>query len=36
MRWSGGRFDPEAFDLTRTDRDVRNAIRRKQRGRQKP
>ena len=27
-RWSGGRFDPEEFDLTKTDKAVRNALRR--------
>lgn len=27
-RWSGGRFDPEKFDLTKTDKTVRNALRR--------
>ena len=27
-RWSGGRFDPEKFDLAKTDKDVRNALRR--------
>lgn len=26
-RWAGGRFDPERFDLARTDRDVRAALR---------
>jgi Plasmid pRiA4b ORF-3-like protein len=27
-RWSGGRFDPEKFDLAKTDKTVRNALRR--------
>ena len=27
-RWSGGRFDPEKFDLAKTDKAVRNALRR--------
>jgi hypothetical protein len=27
-RWSGGRFNPEAFDLAKTDKAVRNALRR--------
>ena len=26
--WSGGRFDPEKFDLSKTDKAVRNALRR--------
>jgi len=28
-RWSGGKFDPERFDLAKTDKAVRNALRRK-------
>jgi len=28
-RWSGGRFDPERFDLAKTDKAVRNALRRR-------
>ena len=27
-RWSGGRFDPDRFDLAKTDKVVRNALRR--------
>jgi len=27
-RWSGGRFDPEKFDLAKTDKAVRKALRR--------
>ncbi|PZN93814.1 MAG: hypothetical protein DCF30_21190 [Hyphomicrobiales bacterium] len=26
-RWCGGQFDPEWFDITLTDKDVRNALR---------
>ncbi|MGI9324891.1 MAG: plasmid pRiA4b ORF-3 family protein [Pseudomonadales bacterium] len=29
--WSGGRFDPEKFDLVKTDKSVRNALRRSRR-----
>jgi len=28
-RWSGGKFDPERFDLTRTDKAVRGALRKR-------
>ena len=28
-RWSGGRFDAEKFDLAKTDKAVRNALRRR-------
>ncbi len=27
MRWCGGHFDPEWFDLAMTDKDLRNALR---------
>jgi hypothetical protein len=27
-RWSGGKFDPEKFDLAKTDKAVRGALRR--------
>jgi pRiA4b ORF-3-like protein len=27
-RWSGGRFNPETFELAKTDKAVRNALRR--------
>jgi hypothetical protein len=27
-RWSGGRFNPEMFELAKTDKAVRNALRR--------
>jgi hypothetical protein len=30
-RWSGGRFDPERFDVTRTDKAVRGALRKRRR-----
>ena len=30
-RWSGGRFDPERFDLAKIDKSVRGALRRRQR-----
>jgi len=28
LRWSGGRFNPEMFELAKTDKAVRNALRR--------
>ncbi len=31
-RWSGGRFDPEKFDLAKTEKAVRGALRRNPRG----
>jgi Plasmid pRiA4b ORF-3-like protein len=31
-RWSGGKFDPERFDLTKVDKAVRGALRRNPRG----
>jgi hypothetical protein len=31
-RWSGGKFDPKRFDVTKTDKAVRGALRRRRRG----
>jgi hypothetical protein len=34
-RWSGGRFNPEQFDVAKTDKAVRGALRRRPRDRQR-
>ena len=31
-RWSGGRFDPERFDIAKSDKAVRGALRKRRRG----